>query len=182
LDVARYFDSNRMEYSPVVFQTWDEAASAYDDNRCDVLPSDATVLYATRLGLTAPGDHIVLPERLTSEQLGPYVRADDPIWLGVVRSALNALFWAEELGVTAANVGQMRSSDDGAIRRLLGIEGELGESLGLASGWAYAAIEAVGNYGESFERNLGSNSPLKMDRGQNNLVSRGGLITAPVLR
>lgn len=182
LEVARFFSANGMELVPVYDDTPGEVYAAYDDGRCDVVASDASALYVTRLQLAKPDDHVVLPERLTREQLGPYVRAGDDTWRDIVKMTLDAIAWAEERGVTADTVEAMRESDDPTIRTLLGSDGTLGESLGLARGWAVPVIKAVGNYGEYFERNVGAESPLGMERGQNSLALRGGLIAPPALR
>ena len=169
LNLADYFRANNMKFEPVVFATDDETVKAYDSGRCDAYTTDASGLYAERLKLSVPGDHIVLPEIISKEPLGPSVRKDDINWFQVVQWAHYALLTAEELGVTQANVDERLQSPSPEIRRLLGVEGDFGKSLGLTNDWAYRMIKAVGNYGESFERNVGQGSPIKIRRGLNAL-------------
>jgi general L-amino acid transport system substrate-binding protein len=155
---------------------------AYEDGRCDVYTTDQSGIYAQRLKLAAPDDHIVLPEIISKEPLGPSVRKDDIQWFQIVQWTHYALVTAEELGVTKANVDEKLKSDNPAIRRLLGVEGRFGEGLGLTNDWAYRIIKAVGNYGEIFERNVGMSSPIKIRRGLNALWNKGGLQYAPPIR
>ena len=171
-----------MKFEPVVFATDDETVKAYDSGRCDAYTTDASGLYAERLKLSAPNDHIVLPEIISKEPLGPSVRKDDINWFQIVQWAHFALLTAEELGVTQANVDEKLQSPSPEIRRLLGVEGDFGKNLGLTNDWAYRMIKAVGNYGESFERNVGQGSPIKIRRGLNELWSKGGLQYAPPIR
>ena len=152
------------------------------DGRCDVYTTDASGLYAERLKMSVPDDHMVLPEIISKEPLGPSVRKDDVQWFQIVQWTHYALVNAEELGVTQANVDQMLKSDNPSIRRLLGVEGDFGTGLGLTNDWAYRIIKAVGNYGESFERNVGMGSPIKIARGLNALWTQGGLQYAPPIR
>ena len=149
--------------------------AAYNANRCDVYTTDVSGLAAQRLKLTDPDAHVILETIISKEPLGPAVRQGDDQWLDIIRWTLNAMVAAEELGVTAANIDEMKSSDNPQIKRLLGTEGAFGDALGLSNDWAYNAIKAVGNYGESFERNLGVNTPLGLARGQNALWTDGGL-------
>ena len=144
-----------MKFEPVVFATDEEAIKAYDSGRCDAYTTDASGLYAERLKMAAPDDHIVLPEIISKEPLGPSVRKDDIQWFQIVQWTHYALVTAEELGVTQANVDEKLKSDNPEIRRLLGVEGDFGKGLGLTNDWAYRIIKAVGNYGEIFERNVG---------------------------
>ena len=182
LNLADYFRANNMKFEPVVFATDDETVKAYDSGRCDAYTTDASGLYAERLKLSAPNDHIVLPEIISKEPLGPSVRKDDINWFQIVQWAHFALLTAEELGVTQANVDEKLQSPSPEIRRLLGVEGDFGKNLGLTNDWAYRMIKAVGNYGESFERNVGQGSPIKIRRGLNDLWSKGGLQYAPPIR
>ena len=182
LNVADYFRANKLKFEPVVFATDEETVKAYDTGRCDAYTTDASGLYAERLKLAAPDDHVVLPEIISKEPLGPSVRPDDVNWFEIVQWTHFALVTAEELGVTQANVGDMQKSENPEIRRLLGVEGKFGESLGLTNDWAARMIKAVGNYGESFERNVGMGSPIKIKRGLNALWTKGGLQYAPPIR
>jgi len=175
LNLADYFRSNHMSLKTVTFATADEAVKAYDSGRCDSYTTDSSGLYGERLRLTTPGDHIVLPEIISKEPLSPAVRQGDDSWEDIVRWTHNAMVNAEELGVNQHNVDDMLKSDAPDIRRLLGVEGQFGESLGLTNDWAYRIVKAVGNYGESFERNVGQGSPLKIARGLNALWTKGGL-------
>ncbi|WP_342362669.1 amino acid ABC transporter substrate-binding protein [Terrarubrum flagellatum] len=182
LNLADYFRANKMKYEPVVFAAADETVKAYDSGRCDAFTTDASGLYAERLKLTNPNDHIVLPEIISKEPLGPAVRHGDDQWFDLVKWVHYAMLTAEELGVTKANVDQMLKSENPEIKRLLGTEGKYGESIGLTNDWAYRIIKHVGNYGESFDRTVGSGSALKIARGINALWSKGGLQYAPPIR
>jgi len=182
LNVADFFRANKLKFEAVVFATNEETVKAYDTGRCDAFTTDASGLYSTRLQLAAPDDHLVLPEIISKEPLGPSVRKDDLQWFQVVQWMQFALVNAEELGVTQANVDEKLKSDNPDIRRLLGVEGDFGKNLGLTNDWAYRMIKAVGNYGEIFERNVGMGSPLKIARGLNALWSKGGLQYAPPIR
>ncbi len=182
LNLADFFRANGIAYKPVVFEKNEEAIAAYISERCDAYTTDASGLYSQRLAFPDPGAHMVLPDVLSKEPLGPAVRQGDPQWANIVRWTLFALLNAEELGITQANAEEMRASPSPPARRLLGLEGELGKGLGLDDDWAFQAIEAVGNYGESFERNLGLGSRLQIERGQNRLWRDGGLHYAPPVR
>jgi general L-amino acid transport system substrate-binding protein len=183
LNLGDYFRANSLELKPVVFEKNEEARQAYDDGRCDAYTTDASGLAAERSVLAQPGDHIILPEIISKEPLGPLVRHGDNRWGDIVRWSLNALIIAEEFGVTQANVDEQKaSSQNPEVRRLLGVEGEMGKMTGLPNEWAYNIIKAVGNYGESFERNVGLKTPLQLARGLNDLWSRGGLLYAPPIR
>ena len=182
LNLADYFRANNMKLEAVVFATDDEATKAYDSGRCDAYTTDASGLYAERLKMSDPADHIVLPEIISKEPLGPSVRKDDIQWFQIVQWTHYALITAEELGVTQANVDEKLKSDNPAIRRLLGVEGNFGQGLGLTNDWAYRIIKHVGNYGEIFERNVGMGSPIKISRGLNALWNKGGLQYAPPIR
>ena len=175
LNMADFFRSNKLQYSPVVFEKSDEVVAAYDAGRCDVYTTDQSGLAANRLKLKEPGAHMILPEVISKEPLGPVVRHGDDQWLDVVRWSLYAMLEAEEYGVNSKNVDQMKDSDNPVIKRLLGIEGDLGQNLGLDAEWAYRIIKQVGNYGESFERHVGPNTPVQLPRGVNALWKDGGL-------
>ncbi|HVV91911.1 MAG TPA: amino acid ABC transporter substrate-binding protein [Hyphomicrobiales bacterium] len=175
LNMADYFRSHHIDYKPVSFEKLTEAIAAYDGGRCDAWTTDASGLAATRLQLAKPDDHVILPEVISKEPLGPVVRQGDDQWFNIVKWTHYALLDAEELGVTKANVDEMKSSTNPSIRRLLGVEGNFGKALGLRQDWAYGVIKAMGNYGEIFEKNLGMSSPLKIKRGLNALWTQGGL-------
>jgi len=175
LNLADYFRVNAMTYQPVSFPTSDEAKKAYEASRCDAFTTDMSSLSSARLQLSNPDEHAILPEVISKEPLGPAVRHGDNQWADIVRWTFNAMLDAEELGVTQANVDQMRSSDNPEIKRLLGTEGKFGEAVGLTNDWAVRIIRHVGNYGEVFEKNVGEGSKLKIKRGQNALWTKGGL-------
>ena len=182
LNLADYFRSNNMKYESVAFQSEDETLKAYESGRCDAFTTDASGLYAERLRLINPDEHMVLPEIISKEPLAPSVRQGDDQWFDVMRWTGFALINAEELGVTSKNVDEMMKSDNPNIRRLLGVEGDQGKGLGLSNDWAYKIIKQVGNYGEIFDRNVGDGSPLKIKRGLNALWTKGGLQYAPPVR
>ncbi len=175
LNLADYFRSNNMTLKTVTFATADEAVKAYDTSRCNSYTTDSSGLYGERLRLTNPADHIILPEIISKEPLSPAVRQGDDNWEDIVRWTHYAMVNAEELGVTQSNVDDKMKSDNPDIRRLLGVEGKFGSGMGLTDDWAVRIIKAVGNYGESFERNVGQGSPLKIARGLNALWTKGGL-------
>lgn len=184
LNLADFFRANNLKYEPVVFENNDEVNAAYEAGRCDALTTDASGLYATRVKLSNPDDHAVLPEIISKEPLGPAVRHGDNEWADVVRWSFYAMVQAEEFGITQANVEAMvATSENPEIKRFLGVgEEDLGKGLGLPKDFAVQVIKAVGNYGESFERNVGMGSPLKIARGQNALWTNGGLQYAPPFR
>ncbi|MEM9104753.1 MAG: amino acid ABC transporter substrate-binding protein [Pseudomonadota bacterium] len=182
LNVADYFRANNMEYELVAFEKADEVVAAYDAGRCDVYTTDASGLYAQRLRMTDPAANVVLPEIISKEPLGPVVRQGDDQWLNIVKWTHFAMLNAEELGVTSANVDEMKSSDNPAIKRLLGTEGEFGSAIGLGNDWAYNIIKNVGNYGETFDRNVGPDTPLGIARGVNAQWNQGGLQYGPPIR
>ncbi len=180
VNLASYFRANNLgTYTPVVFDTSDQTVKGFESGRCDVLTSDQSQLYALRIKLAKPEDAIVLPEIISKEPLGPAVRQGDDAWFNVVRWSLFAAINAEELGITSANVDALKKGGDPSAARLLGGEGGLGSLLGLGDDWAYNIVKQVGNYGEMFERNVGSGSPLKIERGLNALWNKGGLQYAP---
>jgi len=175
LNLADFFRTNGMEFKPVVFEKSDEVVQAYDAGRCDAFTTDASGLYAERLKLANPDEHMVLPEIISKEPLGPVVRQGDDKWLTIVKWTLYAMLNAEEAGVTSKNVDEMKSSSNPDIKRLLGTEGAFGEPMGLANDWAYNIVKLVGNYGEVFDANIGPDSPLGISRGLNALWTKGGL-------
>ena len=175
LNLADYFRSNNMTLKTVTFATADEAVKAYDTSRCDSYTTDFSGLYGERLRLSNPSDNIILPEIISKEPLSPAVRQGDDNWEDIVRWTHFAMVNAEELGVNQNNLSDMMKSDNPDIRRLLGVEGKFGSGMGLTDDWAVRIIKAVGNYGESFERNVGQGSPLKVARGLNALWTKGGL-------
>ena len=183
LNLADYFRANGMNFTSVVVQTGDEARQAYEAGRCDVYTTDASGLAAQRSTMADPSAHVLLPEIISKEPLGPLVRHGDHQWGDVVRWTLNAMIIAEELGVNSENVDDMKAnSTNPEVRRLLGVEGDMGEQLGLSSDWAYNVIKNVGNYGEVFERNIGAQTPLALERGLNALWTDGGILYAPPMR
>jgi general L-amino acid transport system substrate-binding protein len=182
LNLADYFRNNKMKYEVVAFATADETLKAYESGRCDVFTTDASQLYAQKLKLAAPDDHMILPEIISKEPFGPLVRHGDDQWFDIVKWTLFALINAEDLGISKSNVDEMMKSPSPEVRRVLGLEGSSGESLGLTNDWVVRIVKGVGNYGEMFDKNIGVNSPLKIDRGLNKLWSKGGLQYAPPIR
>ena len=181
-NLADYFKGNNMKYEVIAFASADETVKAYESGRCDVFTSDVSQLYAERLKLANPADHVVLPEVISKEPLGPMVRHGDDQWFDIVKWTLYAMVGAEELGVNQKNVEEMAKSDKPELKRAMGTDGNLGEQLGLTKDWIIRIVKAVGNYGESFERNVGSGSKLGIARGLNNLWSKGGIQYAPPIR
>ncbi len=182
LNLADYFRANKMKLRSVTFATLDEAVRAYETDRCNAFTTDASGLYAVRLKLAKPDDHVVLPEIISKEPLGPFVRHGDDQWFDVVKWTLFAMLNAEELNVTKANVDEQMKSDNPEIKRLLGTEDNFGERLGLTKDWVYRIVKLVGNYGEVFDRNVGQGSPLRIARGLNALWTKGGIQYAPPIR
>lgn len=182
LNLADYFRANKMKYEVVAFSTADEAIKAYDAGRCDVFTSDVSQLYSLRLKLTNPDDQVVLPEVISKEPLGPVVRQGDEQWFDIVKWTLFAMINAEELGVTSKTVDDAMKSTSPDVRRLVGNEGNFGEHLGLSKDWAARIVKLVGNYGEIYDRNVGTGSKLNIDRGLNRLWNKGGIQYAPPVR
>ncbi len=183
LNLADYFRTHNMSFDSVVIQTNEEARRNYLAEACDTYTTDVSGLAAVRASLPDPDAHIILPEVISKEPLGPVVRQGDHQWADLNRWVLNAMITAEELGVTSANVEDMRAnSTNPTVRRLLGAEGDLGAQMGLDADWAYRVIHHVGNYGESFERYLGRDTPLGLERGLNAQWNQGGILFAPPLR
>ncbi|MCA0316534.1 MAG: amino acid ABC transporter substrate-binding protein [Proteobacteria bacterium] len=182
LNLADYFRTHGLTYQVVTFGSLDEVAKAYDNGRCDAYTTDMSQLATNRLLLKNPDEHMVLPEIISKEPLGPWVRKGDPQWFDIVRWTLFALIAAEELGVTQANVMEMTRSQNPEIKRLLGVDAAFGEQLGLTRDWVVRIVRHVGNYGESFDRNLGAGSRIGLPRGANQLWTRGGLQYSPPFR
>ncbi len=179
LNLSDYFRANKMKLRSVTFATLDEAVRAYETDRCNAFTTDASGLYSVRLKLAKPDDHVVLPEIISKEPLGPFVRHGDDQWFDIVKWILFAMLNAEELNVTKANVDEQMKSDNPEIKRLLGTEDNFGERLGLTKDWVHRIVKQVGNYGEVFDRNVGQSSPLKIARGLNALWTKGGIQYAP---
>ncbi|MEM7206853.1 MAG: amino acid ABC transporter substrate-binding protein [Pseudomonadota bacterium] len=184
LNLADFFRSNSMSYEPVPIETNDEAQTNYLAGRCDVYTTDASGLASTRSTFDNPDDHVVLPEIISKEPLGPAVRHGDDQWADITRSVLNVIIAAEELGLTQANIGDhaKAAGNNPSINRIAGTEGDFGSMIGLDKQWAVRAISAVGNYGEIFERNIGVNTPLGLARGLNKQWTDGGLMYAYPIR
>jgi general L-amino acid transport system substrate-binding protein len=182
LNLADYFRANKMKYEVVAFQGIDETVKAYESGRCDAISTDVSQLVSYRLKMSDPAEHMLLPDVISKEPIGPYVRQGDDEWFDIVRWTVFALLNAEELGVTQANLAEMLKSENPEVRRLLGVEGKSGTGLGLTADWIARIVKHVGNYGESYERNLGSESRIKLPRGINNLWSKGGIHYAPPVR
>ncbi|MCF6189254.1 MAG: amino acid ABC transporter substrate-binding protein [Cocleimonas sp.] len=179
LNLSDYFKANNMKYKAITFDTNDQTIEGFKSGRCDVLTTDQSGLYSLRLKLEDPNSAVVLPEIISKEPLGPVVRQGDDVWFNIVKWTLNAMINAEEMGVTSKNVDEMKKSKDPAIGRLMGGQGE---KLKLDDNWSFNIIKQVGNYGESFEANVGAGSPLKIERGVNALWNKGGIMYAPPIR
>jgi general L-amino acid transport system substrate-binding protein len=182
LNMADFFRANKMEYKPVVFEKADEVVAAYDAGRCDVYTTDRSGLAAQRLKLKNPDAHMVLPEIISKEPLGPVVRHGDDQWFDLVKWTLYAMLEAEEYGLNSRNVDKMKGSSDPVVKRLLGIEGDMGKNLGVDNQWVYNVVKQVGNYGEVYDRHVGPATPLKLERGANALWKDGGLQYAMPVR
>nr|WP_020697017.1 amino acid ABC transporter substrate-binding protein [Reyranella massiliensis] len=183
LNLADYFRTNKMTFKPVVIEKIEEVRAAFFAGRCDVFTTDASGLYATRAAnAPTPDDYIILPEIISKEPLGPVVRHGDNQFADIVRWALYAMIEAEEYGITSKNVDEMLKSENPSIKRILGVTPGMGKALGVDEKWVYNIVKQVGNYGESFDRNVGMGSPLKIARGQNALWTQGGLQYAPPIR
>lgn len=176
LNLADYFSANDMSYSPVRFDRADEVLAAYDAGRCDVYTSDLSGLAARRLVMENPAEHVMLPETISKEPLAPVVRHGDDQWFDIVTWTVYALIGAEEMGVTSENMAEMAETGSPDIRRLLGAgDDNMGAWMDLENDWSAKAIAAVGNYGELWERHLGMNTPLELERGLNELYTNGGI-------
>jgi general L-amino acid transport system substrate-binding protein len=182
LNLADYFRNNRLTYKPVTFHSVKEALKAYEDGKCEAFTSDVSGLYALRTELGTPRDHIILPDIISKEPLGPVVRQGDFQWFTIVKWTQFAMVNADELGISRANIDEAMKSEKPSVRRLLGLEGEFGKQVGLTNDWAARIIRVVGNYGEVFERNVGTGSKLGIPRGLNQLWDKGGIQYAPPIR
>jgi general L-amino acid transport system substrate-binding protein len=182
-NVDDFFRERDMAFTAMSFDTSDEAIKAYEDGKCDAYTADQSQLYAVKLRVAKPDEHIILPEVISKEPLGPVVRTGDDQWYNIARWTLFALVNAEELEVRGANIdAEIAGSKKPGVRRLLGAEGNFGADMGLDNAWAARALKAVGNYGEIFDRNLGQGSDLKIERGLNAQWSNGGILYAPPVR
>ena len=181
LNMRDFFNSRGISYEPVAFEKADEVVAAYDSGRCDTYTTDKSGLAAQRTKMTNPDDHMVLPETISKEPLGPVVRQGDAVWEDIVRWSLNVMIEAEEYGITSSNADMMKTSDNPQIKRLVGSEGELGAAFGLDNDWSLRIIKQVGNYGESYKRNIADTGILP-DRGPNQIWTKGGLLYVPPAR
>lgn len=182
LNLADYFRANNMKYEVIAFATADETVKAYESGRCDVFTTDVSQLYAEKLKLTNANDHVILPEIISKEPLGPVVRHGDDQWFDIVKWVHYGMLNAEELGVSSKTIDEALKSNLPEVRRLVGIEGNFGEQLGLTKDWLVRIVKHVGNYGETFERNVGTGSKLGISRGLNRLWTKGGIQYAPPIR
>ncbi len=182
LNMADFFKSKSVKYEPVVFEKADEVVQAYDAGRCDTYTTDKSALAAQSTKMKDPTEHVVLPETISKEPLGPVVRQGDSKWEDVVRWSLNVFIEAEEYGVNSGNIDSMKDSKNPAIQRIVGAEGtKNGEALGLDNQWSYRIIKQVGNYGESYKRNL-ADTNIMPERGPNQLWTKGGILYVPPVR
>ncbi|MEO6744584.1 MAG: amino acid ABC transporter substrate-binding protein [Caldimonas sp.] len=182
-NVADYFGANGMKYKSVVFDTAEAITSAFFAGRCQVYTTDMSDLAGARTKAPNADDYVILPQVISKEPLGPSVRRGDDEWFEIVRWTLFAMLEAEEHGLTQANVDEQKtSSKDPNVQRFLGVSEDTGKLLGLDAAWAHRIVKQVGNYGESFERNLGPKTPVALPRGVNNLWTKGGLMYAPPIR
>ncbi|MFQ8431280.1 amino acid ABC transporter substrate-binding protein [Amaricoccus sp. W119] len=182
LNLADFFSANGLSYQPVPIQTEAEARQQFLASACDAYTTDASGLAAARATYPSPDDYVILPEIISKEPLGPVVRHGDNDWADIVRWTFYALVEAEELGVTQANIDEMKESENPEVRRLLGTEGNLGAMFGLPAEWSYNAIKANGNYGEIFAANIGEGTPSNLARGLNAQWKDGGLMYSPPFR
>jgi general L-amino acid transport system substrate-binding protein len=177
-----FFKKQNKKYSLISFKNWEEATNAYDEGRCDAMLTDVSLLYAFRYKLKNPDDHVILKEIINKSPLAILVRYDDKNWNNIVTWVINSLILTEEKGINSKNIDSLSFSEDPEIKKLLGKEGDFGKKLGLSNDWIYNIVKQVGNYEEIFERNLGSKSNLKIERGYNNLWTKGGLMYSPPMR
>jgi general L-amino acid transport system substrate-binding protein len=186
LNLADYFRANKMQFKPVVIEKVEEVRAAFFSGRCDVYTNDSSSLYSTRIANVpqgqSPDDFVVLPEIISKEPLAPAVRHGDNQFADIVRWTQYAMLEAEEYGINSKNVDEMLKSENPTIKRILGVTPGMGKALGVDEKWAYNIVKQVGNYGESFDRNVGAGSPLKIDRGLNKLWTQGGLQYAMPIR
>jgi general L-amino acid transport system substrate-binding protein len=182
LNLGDFFRANNMKYQEVKFAKMDDVFNAYERGQCDVLTSDVSRLYALRLKLSKPNEHVILPDVISKEPLAPVVRQKDDDWFLIVKWTFYAMVNAEELGITSRNIDEALKSTKPDVMRFVGTEGAYGEELGLSKDWAVRIIRHVGNYGEVYERNVGVESDLGIPRGLNELWNAGGILYAPPIR
>ncbi|HEB66072.1 MAG TPA: amino acid ABC transporter substrate-binding protein [Chloroflexi bacterium] len=183
LNLADTFAARGIDYTPLVFETADETTGAYEEGRCDAYTTDKSGLVARRTVMANPADHVILEETISKEPLGPVVRHGDDQWYDIVQWTVFATFTAEEYGITSANVDDIKASTENpTVKKMLGLEGDMGAKLGLSNDWAYNIIKYVGNYAEIYDRNLGPDTPTYIERGLNSLYTDGGILYAPPIR
>lgn len=182
LNLADYFRANGIGYTAITFDTSDQTRAGFESGRCDVLTSDQSQLYALRIGLKNPDSAMVLPEVISKEPLGPVVRQGDDAWFNIVRWSLMAMVEAEFLGIDSAGADKAKMEGNPSQKRLMGSEGDAGQKLGISADWGYNIVKQVGNYAESFERNVGQGSPLKIARGLNAQWNAGGIMYSSPVR
>lgn len=182
LNLRDYFSANKLKYEQIGFTKSDDAIAAYDAGRCEVYTTDKSGIAANRTKTKNPADHIILPETISKEPLGPVVRGNDENWANIARWTLNVMIEAEEYNVTKTNIDSLKGSADPVIKRLLGLEGDLGKSLNLDNNWSYNIVKMVGNYGESYEANVGTKTPVNLPRALNASWRKGGILYAPPVR
>lgn len=182
LNLADYFRANGIGYTAITFDTSDQTRAGFESGRCDVLTSDQSQLYALRIGLKNPDSAMVLPEVISKEPLGPVVRQGDDAWFNIVRWSLMAMVEAEFLGIDSASADKAKMEGNPSQKRLMGSEGDAGQKLGISADWGYNIVKQVGNYAESFERNVGQGSPLKISRGLNAQWNAGGIMYSSPVR
>lgn len=183
LNLADYFRTNNLKFTPVTFEKMDEVVAAYAAGRCDAYTTDRSGLAAQRIKLQNPADHVILPEVMSKEPLGPVVQHGDDQWFDIAKWVYYGLINLEEYGVTQKNVDDLKANSKSAdVRRLLGVEGEFGQKLGVTPDWLYQIAKQVGNYGEIYDRNIGPSTPIALDRGVNALWTKGGIQYAPPIR
>ena len=182
LNLADYFGASKMKSEVIASTTAEDAIKGYDSGQCNVLTADVSQLFAIRLLLSKPDDHVILSDVISKEPLGPVVRQDDMQWVNIVKWVHFAMVNAEELGVTSKNIDEALKSEKPDVKRLVGTEGNYGERMGLTTDWAARVVRLVGNYGEVYERTVGTGSALGIPRGINQLWSKGGILYAPPIR
>ena len=182
LNLRDYFNANKLKYEQIGFTKSDDAVAAYDAGRCEVYTTDKSGIAANRTKTKNPADHIILPETISKEPLGPVVRGNDENWVNIARWTLNVMIEAEEYNVTKTNIDSLKSTADPVIKRLLGLEGDLGKNLNLDNNWSYNIVKLVGNYGESYEANVGTKTPVNLPRALNASWRKGGILYAPPVR
>ncbi|HEX7929061.1 MAG TPA: transporter substrate-binding domain-containing protein, partial [bacterium] len=181
-NLADWFRTNKLQFKALTFEGNDPTRNAYEAGRCDAYTTDASGLAASRMIMKDPNEHVILPDIISKEPLGPMTRHGDNQWTDIVRWVYNITVIAEEKGITHANVDQMKSSEDPEVKRILGVTDTVGPDMGLPQDFAVKALKTSGNYGEIFERNIGPKTPLRLERGLNALWTNGGLQYVPPVR